>query len=370
MTEKSEGAAPVWRCPPAPCLVTDLYEVSMALVYLRQGRTGLATFSLTVRELPPDRGFLVPSGLADALDFLEGLDIGEEELAAFADALERPLPDLAPLRGLHFTGDVWAVPEGRVVLAGEPLLEVTAPLPQAQLVETFLLNQLVHQTALASKAARCVLAAQGIPVVDFGLRRSHGVEAGMHASRAGAVVGFAGTSNVAAARRYGLAASGTVAHSFIESFPDEAQAFQAFAQESRGPVTLLVDTYNTDRGVQIALDVLRRLPAHRPGGPAGQRGSGSARGARPPRSRRGWPARSADRGQRRAGRVRHRRSCRCRRPGRRLCGGDQGGHLGRRPVSRRGLQIGGVRRQAGDEALPRQGHRTGRQTGLSRSATL
>ncbi|HEU0086612.1 MAG TPA: nicotinate phosphoribosyltransferase [Pseudonocardiaceae bacterium] len=266
MTDGSGSAPPVWRCPPAAPLVTDLYEVSMALVYLRQGRTGPATFSLTVRDLPPQRGFLVAAGLADVLDFLERFEIGEDELAAFADALGCPLPDLAPLRGLRFTGDVWAVPEGRVVLAGEPLLEVTAPLPQAQLVETFLLNQVVHQTMLTSKAARCVLAAQGTPVVDFGLRRTHGVEAGMHAARAGAVVGFAGTSNVAAARRYGLAASGTMAHSFIEAFPDEEQAFRTFAHETCGPVTLLVDTYDTGRGVQIAIKVLRELPGHRSGG--------------------------------------------------------------------------------------------------------
>jgi nicotinate phosphoribosyltransferase len=256
----------VWRRPPSPVLVTDLYEVSMALVYLREGRTGQATFSLTVRDLPPQRGFLIAAGLADALHFLEDFEIGAEELSAFADALRCPLEDLTALRGLRFTGDVWAVPEGRVVLAGEPLLEVTAALPQAQLVETFLLNQLVHQTVLTSKAARCVLAAGDTPVVDFSLRRAQGVEAGMHAARAGALVGFAGTSNVAASQRYGLAASGTMAHSFVEVFADEAEAFSTFAAQSTGAVTLLVDTYDTDQGVRIAAEVLRQLPGHRPGG--------------------------------------------------------------------------------------------------------
>lgn len=211
------SASPVWCRPPTPELVIDLYEVSMALVYLNQGRTGQATVSLTVRDLPPE--------------------------------------DLAALRGLRFTGDVWAIPEGRVVLAGEPLVEVTAALPQAQLVETFLLNQLSHQTTLSSKAARCVLAARGVPVVDFSLRRTHGVEAGMYAARAGAVVGFAGTSNVAAALRYGLAASGTMAHSFVETYPDEAAAFRAFALHSSGPVTVLVDTYDTERGVRMAAEL-------------------------------------------------------------------------------------------------------------------
>lgn len=257
---------PVWRRPPSPVLVTDLYEVSMALAYLREGRTGQATFSLTVRHLPPQRGFLVAAGLPDVLDYLEHFEIGSEELAAFAAALGCPAQAVAPLRGLRFTGDVWAIPEGRVVLAGEPLLEVTAALPQAQLVETFLLNQVVQQTTLTSKAGRCVLAAGSTPVVDFALRRSQGVEAGMHAARAGALVGFAGTSNVAAAQRYGIPASGTMAHSFVEAFPDEAQAFQAFARHCTGAVILLVDTYDTARGVRIATELLRHLPEHRRGG--------------------------------------------------------------------------------------------------------
>lgn len=257
---------PLWRRPSVSETVTDLYQVTMALVYLREGRTGVARFSLTVRDLPPERGYLVTAGLSDALDYLENFHVGATEVAEFAAALGRPMEELAALRGLRFTGEVWAVPEGRVLLAGEPLLEVSAPLPQAQLVETFLLNQVVHQTALASKAARCVLAARGTPVVDFALRRSHGTEAGTHATRAGAIVGFAGTSNVAAASRYGMSASGTMAHSFVEAFGDEAAAFRAFARHAAGPVTLLVDTYDPARGVRLAADVLRELPADRVGG--------------------------------------------------------------------------------------------------------
>lgn len=243
--------------------VTDLYEVTMALAYLHEGLTARATFSLFVRALPPDRGFLVAAGLVDVLDHLDGFAVDGDDVADFAAALGRPVAELAPLRGLRFTGEVRAVPEGRIVLAGEPLLEVTAPLPQAQLVETLLLNQVVHQTALASKAARCVLAAGGRPVIDFSLRRTHGVEAGMHAARAGAIVGFAGTSNVAAAVAYGLPASGTMAHSFVQAFPDESTAFAAFARTAPGPVTLLVDTYDTDEGVRRATRVLRVLPADR-----------------------------------------------------------------------------------------------------------
>jgi nicotinate phosphoribosyltransferase len=240
-------------------LVTDLYEVTMALNYRRLAMAGPATFSLFVRDLPPDRGFLVAAGLESVLDYLADFCVEDDDVTALADALDRPPSDLEPLRALRFTGDVWAVPEGRVVLQGEPLLEVTAPLPEAQLVETYVLNQVSHQTALASKAARSVLAASGRPVVDFGLRRCQGVEAGMHAARAAAIVGFASTSNVAGALRYGLPATGTMAHSFVEVFPDEAGAFRAFATGGTDPVTLLVDTYDTGHGLEVAADVLREV---------------------------------------------------------------------------------------------------------------
>ncbi|MFG2260167.1 nicotinate phosphoribosyltransferase [Streptomyces mirabilis] len=240
-------------------MTTDLYEVTMAMSYLREGMIGPATFSLFVRELPPDRGFLVAAGLEPALDYLADLLVGPEDVDAFASALNRPRRDLQPLLGLEFTGEVRAVPEGRIVLAGEPLLEVTAPLPQAQLAETYVLNQLSHQTAIASKAARCVLAAAGHPVVDFSLRRTHGPQAGFQAARLGALTGFAGTSNVAAAATLGIPAVGTMAHSFVEAFPTEEQAFRAFARSHPGPVTFLVDTYDTEEGVRVAARVLRDL---------------------------------------------------------------------------------------------------------------
>ncbi|KAB1990275.1 nicotinate phosphoribosyltransferase [Streptomyces triticiradicis] len=238
---------------------TDLYEVTMAKSYLREGMTAPATFSLFVRDLPPGRGFLIAAGLESALDHLSGFRVGAEDVRAFASALRRPPGDLEPLLGLEFTGRVRAVPEGRVVLAGEPLLEVTAPLPQAQLVETYVLNLLSHQTAIASKAARCVLAAAGRPVVDFSLRRAHGPQAGFQAARLGALVGFAGTSNVAAATALGIPAVGTMAHSYVEAFASEEEAFRAFARSHPGPVTLLVDTYDTEAGVHVAARVLRDL---------------------------------------------------------------------------------------------------------------
>lgn len=238
---------------------TDLYEVTMALSYLREGMDRPATFSLFVRDLPPERGFLVSAGVESALDFLAGFHVTSADVRDFADALGRPAGDLAALRGLRFPGEVRAVPEGRVVFSGEPLLEVTAPIAQAQLVETYLLNQVSHQTGIASKAARCVLAAAGHPVIDFSLRRTHGVSAGLQAARVGAIAGFAGTSDVAAAVRWGLRASGTMAHSYIEAFPDEESAFRAFARAHPGPVTFLVDTYDTVRGVRTAARVLRDI---------------------------------------------------------------------------------------------------------------
>ncbi|MFI2262757.1 nicotinate phosphoribosyltransferase [Streptomyces tubercidicus] len=238
---------------------TDLYEVTMALSYLHEGMTQPATFSCFVRALPPERGFLIAAGAETVLDFLAGFAVGHEDVEVFAEALQRPARELAPLLGMRFTGEVRAVPEGRVVLAGEPLLEITAPLPQAQLVESFVLNHLTHQTALASKCVRCVLAARGRSVVDFSLRRTPGTAAAFQVARLGAMTGFAGTSNVAAAHAEDLPAVGTMAHSYIEAFEDEEAAFTAFALCHPGPVTFLVDTYDTESGVAAAARVLNGL---------------------------------------------------------------------------------------------------------------
>ncbi|MFD5856850.1 nicotinate phosphoribosyltransferase [Streptomyces chartreusis] len=237
----------------------DLYEVTMAVSYLREGMSGPATFSLFVRDVPPERGFLVAAGLESALDHLSGLCVGPEDVDAFAHALHRPPSDLQLLLGMEFTGDMRAVPEGRIVPAGEPLLEVTEPLPMAQWAETSVLNQLSHQTTLASKSARRVLAAAGHPVVDFSLRRAHGTQSGFQAARLDALVGFAGTSTVAAATAVGIPAVGTMAHSFVEAFATEEGAFRAFGRCHPGPVTLLVDTYDTEEGVHVAARVLRDL---------------------------------------------------------------------------------------------------------------
>ncbi len=240
-------------------LLTDLYELNMAVSYLRRGMTEPATFSLYVRDLPPERGFLVAAGLEACLDTLEAFGFDETDRDYLRDTLgfdPRAVEDLSALR---FTGEVWAVPEGRAVLAGEPLLEVTAPPAEAQLVETILLNHVTFATAVASKAARCRIAADGRQLVDFSFRRTQAVEAAMTVARSSAIAGFAATSNVEAARRFGLHAAGTMAHSFVEAFDSEEAAFRAFAEDHPTRCTFLVDTYDTLRGVQTAIRVIRDL---------------------------------------------------------------------------------------------------------------
>ncbi len=249
-------------------LLTDLYELNMAASYLRSGMTGAATFSLFVRQLPEDRGFLIAAGLEDCLTFLESFSFTHAELHYLRETQGYREEALADLGRLRFTGEVWAVPEGSAVFAGEPLLEVTAPIAQAQLAETVLLNHITFQTSIATKAARCVLAAGGAQLVDFAFRRTQGIDAGLAVARASAIAGFTATSNVEAARRYGLTAAGTMAHSFIEAFASEEAAFTAFATDFPGKITFLVDTYDTGQGIRAAIDVVRKL---RLPGPAGVR---------------------------------------------------------------------------------------------------
>lgn len=237
-------------------LQTDLYELNMAASYLRRQMTAPATFSLFVRHLPRQRGFLVATGVEDCLAWLERFAFAEEDLAYLA-RIGFDDETLTAFGDLRFTGDVHAVPEGRIVFADEPLLEVTAPIAEAQLVETFLLNQMTFQTTLASKAARCRLAVGGrFDLVEFGLRRTQGIEAGMAVARAAVMVGFSATSNVEAARRFGLQAAGTMAHSYVEAFPEEIEAFRAFATDVPERTTFLVDTYDTLDGVVHAMEVI------------------------------------------------------------------------------------------------------------------
>jgi nicotinate phosphoribosyltransferase len=249
-------------------LLTDLYELNMAASYLRLGMSGPATFSLFARRLPADRGFLIAAGLEDCLAFLETFTFTDADLSWLANAQGFAGQDLAAFRDLRFTGDVWAVPEGTAVFADEPFLEVTAPAAEAQLVETALLNHVTFQTTVATKAARCVLAAGGAQLVDFSFRRAQGIEAGLAVARTSAIAGFGATSNTEAARRYGLTAAGTMAHSFIETFGTEQDAFATFAEQFPGRTTFLVDTYDTAHGIQAAIDVITRL---RLPGPVGVR---------------------------------------------------------------------------------------------------
>ncbi len=239
-------------------LLTDLYELNMAASYLRRGMVAPATFSLFVRTLPEGWGFLVACGLERCLEYLESLRFEDEDLEYLREH-GYPEDTLEAFRALRFTGEVRAIPEGRVFFDDEPLLEVTAPLPEAQLVETYLLNQVTYQTAIASKAARCRIVAPRADLVDFSMRRVHGGEASIAVARATAIAGFDATSNVEAARKLGLRATGTMAHSYVEAFPSETESFRAFAEDFPDRVTLLVDTYDTARGIEKAIEVAKEL---------------------------------------------------------------------------------------------------------------
>jgi len=240
-------------------LCTDLYEIRMAASFLRRGMAAPATFSLFVRHLPRQRGFLVAAGLESALDLLTRYAFDPEDLRYLRDRVGLTAADVGALARLRFEGDVLAVPEGRLVFADEPLLEVTAPLPQAQLVETLLLNQVTFATAVASKAARCRLAAADATLVDFSARRTHGLEAALAVARATGTVGFSGTSYVRAAQLLGLIPVGTMAHSYVQAFPDETAAFRAFARDFPDATVFLVDTYDTEPGVRHAIAVAHEL---------------------------------------------------------------------------------------------------------------
>ena len=236
----------------------DLYQLRMAQAYFEERLDARATFDLFVRRLPPARNFLLACGLDDALKFLERLSFDRGALDYLTKLGQFSADFLERLGRTRFTGDVYAVPEGTPVFAGEPILEVVAPLPEAQLVETFVMNQIHLQTVLASKAARIVEAAAGRPVVDFTLRRTHGVDAGLKSARALYIAGVASTSNVLAGRIYGLPVAGTMAHSYVQAHEDEDAAFRAFLRLYPEGV-VLVDTYDTLTGVSRLVALARAL---------------------------------------------------------------------------------------------------------------
>ncbi|MGE5853620.1 MAG: nicotinate phosphoribosyltransferase, partial [Deltaproteobacteria bacterium] len=240
-------------------LLTDLYQLTMAQSYFAEKRFAEATFSVFVRSYPPDRGYFVCAGLDDVLDFLEDFAFDAnaiEYLAAQKLFSEKFLRYLSELR---FTGDVWAIPEGRIVFKEEPLLELSAPIIQAQIVETLIINQLHLQTMIATKAARCVHASGGRPLVDFALRRTHGTDAGMKVARASYLAGFVGTSNVMAGKAYGIPIVGTMAHSFISSFEHEIDAFRAYVRSFPHNAILLIDTYDTLQGARNAVQIAKEM---------------------------------------------------------------------------------------------------------------
>jgi nicotinate phosphoribosyltransferase len=240
-------------------LMTDLYELTMAAGYFAADKHDTVAFEAFVRVLPTNRSHLVIAGLEQALQYILDLRFGNEAiewLRAQPQFAQVPAGFFEYLRGFQFCGDVWAAPEGTVVFAGEPLVRVEGNLIEAQILETYLLTCLNLQTLVASKAARIVMAAQGRPVVDFGARRAHGPQAGLLAARGAIIGGCAGTSNVEAARLLGVPAVGTMAHSWIMAFGDEAEAFRAFHEVFPEHTTCLIDTYDTPRGAEIAAQAL------------------------------------------------------------------------------------------------------------------
>lgn len=239
--------------PRLSALLTDLYELTMAAAYFENNIRATASFELFVRGLPRDRGYLVAAGLEQALDYLESLRFTSEEIGFLRrQEVFRRVSDafFESLREFRFTGEAWAVPEGTPVFSEEPLLRVTAPIGEAQIVETVLLSTLTFQTMIATKAARVVEAAQGRGVVEFGTRRAHGPEAGVLAARAAYIGGCLGTSNVEAGYRFGLPTYGTLAHSFVMAYAEEEESFRQFQRVFPEHSVLLVDTYDTLAAVE------------------------------------------------------------------------------------------------------------------------
>jgi nicotinate phosphoribosyltransferase len=244
---------------PTTPLLTDLYQLTMLQAYFDREMYDDAVFEFFVRRLPPQRNFLLAAGLEQALEYLETLRFSSEDLAALEDTGLFSSRFLRWLANFRFTGTVEAMPEGTVFFANEPTLRVIAPLPQAQLAESRLVNILHYQTLIASRAARCVLAADGRLLVDFGMRRAHGSEAAVFAARASYLAGFAGTSNVLAKPLFDIPIFGTMAHSFIEAHDTELAAFEHFMQSHRGNIVLLIDTYDTETGARRVAEAAQRL---------------------------------------------------------------------------------------------------------------
>ena len=240
-------------------LLTDLYQLTMLQGYWQNHMNETAVFEFFVRKLPPGRGYLVAAGLAQVLEFLEQARFAAEELQWLAESGHLSLDFVESLKDFRFSGEVRAMPEGTVFFPDEPILQVIAPIGEAQLVETRIINLLQFQSLVASKAARCVVAAPKKLLVDFGLRRAHGAEAGLLAARASYLAGFAGTATVAAGPNFGIPLYGTMAHSFVEAHDDEMSAFVNFAQAQPDNVVFLIDTYDTEEAARRLPELARSL---------------------------------------------------------------------------------------------------------------
>jgi nicotinate phosphoribosyltransferase len=241
--------------------MTDLYELTMLQAYWREKMFDTAVFSLFAWRLPRQRNYLLACGLADVLDYLENLHFDKEAIAYLRSLGQFGDDFLDWLKDFRFTGNVYAMAEGTPFFALEPVLEIEAPMPQAQLVETFVMNQIHLQTVLASKAARVMRAAGGRPVWDFGLRRSHGLDAGLKGARAFHIAGLSGTSNVRAGQLYDIPVSGTLAHSYIQAHASEKEALRSFAA-CYPETVLLVDTYDPLAGVDMVVSMAREMGEH------------------------------------------------------------------------------------------------------------
>jgi nicotinate phosphoribosyltransferase len=240
-------------------LLTDLYQLNMVQAYLDNGMGETAVFEFFSRRLPKQRRFLMAAGLEQALSFLGTVRFGADEIEwlAASGRFDRRLLDYAAV--FRFSGDVDAMPEGTIFFADEPILRVTAPIAEAQLVETRLINLLHLQSLIAAKAARMVLAAKGRVLIDFGLRRAHGAEAGLHGARAAYIAGFAGSASVLAAPAFGVPLYGTMAHSYVQAHASESQAFLSFARSRPRDLVLLIDTYDTEAGARRVVALAPRL---------------------------------------------------------------------------------------------------------------
>ena len=237
-------------------LFTDLYELTMMLAYGENNLAANATFSLYIRGSGClNRGFFVAAGLEDALYGLEGMRFSQTDMEYLQSLDLFPKEFIRSLSGFRFTGDVWTMPEGTICFADEPLMEVTAPIAEAQLVETFLINILGFQTNIATKALRCMHAAKGRPIADFSLRRTQGLDAGMQVARSAYISGFTGTSNVLAGKKYGIPVSGTMAHSFVLALGNDLEAFRTYSRSFPDNSIFLIDTHDVIEGARSAVKI-------------------------------------------------------------------------------------------------------------------